>query len=74
MNPIFPNINLPTTFMKDKNISDRKLFTVSFEVYRGKKKIHYYYMKKSDKVVVERQPGRKVELSGKSFHSRCLKI
>ena len=52
MNLISSNVNPPTNFMKDKNMENRKLFTVSFEVYRGKKKIHYYYMKKSDKVVV----------------------
>ena len=31
----------------DFQMENRKIFTLTFDVYRGKKKIHYYYMKRS---------------------------
>ena len=39
----------PTTLLKDEIGSNFKIFSIKFEVYRGKKMIHYYYMKKSNK-------------------------
>lgn len=51
------------------------VFSTSFEIFRGKPRIHYYYIKKHNGVEIERNPGRKYELStGLHGHSKCLKV
>lgn len=39
-----------------------KIFSFTFEVYRAKPRIHYYYIKKGANLEIERKPGRRYAL------------
>lgn len=51
------------------------VYSLTFEIFRDKPKIHYYYIKRGSGCEIERHPGRKYELTnGTSSHPKCLKI
>lgn len=63
------------TIRRSKWDSEECVMKFDFEIYRGKSKFHYYYMKKNKEYTVQRHPGRKYYLgSNTKTHTRCLGI